>query len=54
MSEIMSLEINLAKADLKKTPQTTTQDCKHAILQIAHKLELTLPPHSMGCLIISG
>lgn len=37
MSEIMSLEINLARADLKKQPQTRTKDYKHAILQIAHK-----------------
>lgn len=34
MSEIMALEVNFARADLKKTPKLQP---KHAISQIAHK-----------------
>lgn len=48
----MALGIYFARADLKKKkqPQTTTQDCKHAILQIAHKqfLWACTPPTFCG------
>lgn len=54
MSEIMALEINFARADLKNTPklQHKTSSMQIYKLHTSNSLELTLPPHSVGRLFI--
>lgn len=56
MSEIMALEANFARADLKKIPklQPKIASMQFYKLHTSNPLELTLPPHSVGCLIIGG